>query len=67
MTPTGLEHPADSLANSTNPQWGDAKSGTDGLADPDLRLLVEAWPTLPVPLRSAVVALVRSHGEGGDR
>jgi len=30
------------------------------LADPDLACVLEAWPTLPAPLRAAVMALVKT-------
>lgn len=34
--------------------------------DPDLRAVVEAWPTLPAAVKAGVVALVRaSTGEQG--
>ena len=32
-------------------------------ADPELRLVVDAWSTLPTALRAAVVALVRAGSE----
>lgn len=30
--------------------------------DPELQTINEAWPTLPEPLRAAVLAIVRSSG-----
>ena len=35
--------------------------------DPDLAAVVNAWPTLPDPIRRAVLALVEAVGKGGER
>jgi hypothetical protein len=44
-----------------NPGSGGAKSGAVApeLA-PDLAAVVDAWPTLPEPIRRAILALVRA-------
>ncbi len=34
--------------------------------DPDLRRVVEAWPTLPAPIRAGIVAMVEVSKRGGD-
>jgi hypothetical protein len=34
-----------------------------GEADPTLARLVEAWPTLPLPIRVAIAALVDASGK----
>ena len=49
--------------------------GADRPVDPDLRRVVDAWPTLPEPIRRAMLALVGSvtttetpadgHGDAG--
>ena len=30
------------------------------VSDPDLRLLTEAWPTLPDPLKAGILAMVKA-------
>ena len=71
LTPTGLELPA-AIAQNTNdlgnqPSSGAAKSGAVSAAsapsDPDLARLIDAWPTLPGPVRRAVLALVNSGAD----
>jgi hypothetical protein len=39
-----------------------ASGCTDGCTDPDLARVLEAWPTLPEPIRAAVLALVQAAG-----
>jgi hypothetical protein len=50
--------------NDGQPAAGGAKSGAASPdrspADPDLARLVDAWPTLPPPIRAAVLALVET-------
>jgi hypothetical protein len=66
-----LELPAAIAQNTTNlgnqPSFGAAKSGAVSAAsapsDPDLARLIDAWPTLPGPLRRAVLALVNSGAD----
>jgi hypothetical protein len=41
-------------------EQGGAESGAPTPADPDLPVLVAAWPDLPEPIRRAVLALVHS-------
>jgi hypothetical protein len=36
-------------------------------SDPELAAIVDAWPTLPVPLKAALMAIVRSASGGGGR
>ena len=60
MGTTGFEHPHQ---NSTDPPLSHengAKSGVLVLNDHVLVALVEAWPTLPEPIKAAVRALVES-------
>jgi len=50
----GLEAPANSPEDSTNPAAGGARSGAlapeKPALDPALSALIDAWPTLPEPL-----------------
>jgi hypothetical protein len=71
LTPRGLELPA-AITQNTNdlgnqPSSRAAKSGADSAAsapsDPDLARLIDAWPTLPGPIRRAVLALVNSGAD----
>jgi hypothetical protein len=32
-------------------------------ADPDLRAVVEAWPTLPEAMKAGILAMIRAAGE----
>ena len=34
--------------------------GEGGITDPELAVLVAAWPTLPEPIRAGIVAMVRA-------
>jgi hypothetical protein len=52
----GIEPHADSLGNAANPAPGGAKSG----ALAALAALIDAWATLPEPIRAGVRALVGS-------
>jgi hypothetical protein len=60
----GIEPPANSLKNNTLSVEGGAESGAlDRQArsiDPALLALIDAWPTLPLPIRAAILALVES-------
>jgi hypothetical protein len=41
------------------PEPGGAKSGAPA-ADPDLTRILDAWPTLPEPIRRAILALIET-------
>jgi hypothetical protein len=41
-----------------NSKKGAAKSGAFSTNDPDLARVIEAWPTLPDPIRRAMLALI---------
>jgi hypothetical protein len=62
----GIEPHADSPGNSINPAPGGAKSGApspeNAAIDPALAALIEAWPTLPEPIRAGILAMVQAAG-----
>ncbi len=45
-------------AIASNPDTSDEKTPLN----PELQAIIEAWPSLPEPLRAAVLAIVRSGG-----
>ena len=66
MTPTGLEHQANSPANPAFCSDGGANSvalSSDSSTDPDLRKVMDAWQTLPVTIRAAFVAMIGTTGK----
>jgi len=42
------------------------ESCAGGVSDPDLAAVAKAWPTLPAPIRAAVLAMVRASQGGPD-
>ena len=64
MGRTGLEHLAKTTGKTSDSKAGGAESGAvaDELApiDPDVRRIIEAWPTLPKHLRQSILALVQA-------
>ena len=67
----GLELPPETPTDSHHLRTGGAESGATRRdaasesapavsADPDLARVVEAWPSLPEPIRRAVISLVNS-------
>ena len=64
VTSWGLETPANSPENSTNPAPGDAKNGAldpqTCAIDPALDALIDAWPTLPEAIQAGILAMVRA-------
>jgi len=58
----GIEHPANSIEKMAVSAIGGAKSGaldTQKLpSDPNLARIIDAWPALPEPIRTAILALV---------
>ncbi len=65
---TGLELSHETTGNSIGSPQSGAESGAhdaqSGTFDPDLAAFVDAWPTLPEPLKAGILALVRA-AEGG--
>ena len=74
MGVTGLERPSVTGCGDKHLQkpgdGGAAESGAFGpenaSIDPDLRAVVDAWPTLPEPVRVGIVALVRAAQPARD-
>ena len=68
MGGTGLEHPAFLAPKTLISQSERAESGAPNdempPKDPDLALIQDRWPGLPEHIRQAVLALVRSGGQG---
>jgi hypothetical protein len=65
----GIEHPPKSSENLRDFQPSGAESGalkadSVTLADPDLALIVDTWPTLPADVKAAILALINT-GTGG--
>jgi hypothetical protein len=71
MTPTGSEHPPESLDNSHVPESRGAESGALGgdsiPFSPDLVQVITAWPQLPEAMRAGIVAMVRAAGGGVEQ
>ena len=68
MTPRGLEQADVTSSNSKglgeSPESGGALSGAEkpisGHFSPDLQQVIDAWPTLPDAVKTAIVVKVRS-------
>jgi hypothetical protein len=61
---TGFEVPQESTENSSTSLQGNALCGAigeqNGPIDPELETLVEAWPALPLALKTGIMAMVRA-------
>ena len=56
---TNLRHnDLGNAAATVDTEWDTAKPETTVLADPELAQIVASWPTLPDPIRRAIVAMV---------
>ena len=68
MGEEGLEPSHDSSGKTATSDSGGAECGALGVdrasetatSDPDLEVIVAAWPTLPLPIRTAFLALLDS-------
>jgi hypothetical protein len=62
----GIESPSNSLDNTAFSVERGAESGAPATQlrpiDPDLVCIVAAWPTLPEPIKTGILALVRAAG-----
>ena len=61
---TGLEHPANSSGNGGVADESGAESGAldaeNGPKDPQLTAIIDAWPTLPEPIKAGVLAIIKA-------
>jgi hypothetical protein len=58
----GIELSHESTGKTANSETGGAESGALGaqetLNDPDLAAVVDAWPTLPQPIKAGILAMI---------
>jgi hypothetical protein len=59
----GFEPPPTFADNPALLEPGGAESGAPATADPDLALLIAAWPKLPEPIRAGILAMIWAAGE----
>jgi hypothetical protein len=68
VPPQGLERVAKTTGKTGIPDSGGAECGALGAqnapSDPDLAAVVDAWPTLPEAVRTAILAMVKARVEG---
>ena len=64
MAGAGIEHPPQNGANSSAAGQSGAECGAlaapKATLDPQLAAVVEAWPTLPEPIKAGILAMVRA-------
>ena len=58
----GIRTSPDFSTNLAISEQGSAESGALCLPDPRLGALLDAWPTLPEPIRAGILAMVRATG-----
>jgi hypothetical protein len=65
MGPVGFEHPPVKVSITPISQGGgaksDARSAPEAPKDPDLDIVVKAWPELPEHIEAAVKTLIQTH------
>lgn len=65
VLPLGHEQVPQSPENTHVSATGGAESGALGIDsssfDPDLRLVIEVWESLPKPTKIGILAMVRAH------
>jgi len=58
------------IQDYSNPAKRAAKSGSTGpesaAIDPELRAVVDAWPTLPDAIKAGISAMVRAAAQSGE-
>jgi hypothetical protein len=66
--PVGLEHPPLKVSKTAISQGGGAKSDArrapEAPKDPDLDIVVKAWPELPGHIKAAIKALIKATKVG---
>jgi hypothetical protein len=61
----GIRNPYESPRDLPISAKSGAKSGALApVFDPDLAVIVASWPTLPSPIKAAILALVDTAGDG---
>jgi len=70
MTGLGSEHPTQNSRNIAHPESGGAESGARPALSPnitpELAGLIDAWTSLPEPVRRGILAMVAAaKGTGG--
>jgi len=67
MGDTGLEHLSKTSGETGVAVQSGAESGAvdaaGGLIDPDLQVIIDAWPGLSEVVRSELLAIVRANGD----
>ena len=67
MPTGGLGPPSDSPRKTVKTGRGGAESGAHdalrAIPDPDLAALIDAWPTLPDPVRAGIAAMIEAAKE----
>ncbi len=65
MGPVGHEHPPLTVSKTPISKGGGAKSDArcapEAPKDPDLDIVVKAWPELPGHIKAAIKALIQTH------
>jgi hypothetical protein len=75
MGAPGLEHPPENTGKTPSSDSGNAQSNVNGTAegpvtvteDPDFSLVVNAWLSLSLADRKAILAIVRRASTNGGR
>ncbi len=58
----GIRTPSEIPLNTTVYDHRGAESGALVVNDPDLSLILQAWATLPQPIKTGILAMVRASG-----
>ena len=64
MAGTGFEHPHETPTNSSHSDQSGAESGAlsaeNHPTDPNLTLIISAWPRLPEPIKAGIIAMIQA-------